>query len=85
LIKGPIAEILVRFIDAIVNHIKVNIKNKLALEEKTLKIGIKRIVLVLIWKYTEFRLSVYKLLRIDTVIDTLSKEGKLLKGIWRKR
>jgi hypothetical protein len=41
--------------------------------------------LVLIWKYTEFRLLAYKLLRIDTVINILSKAGKLLKGIWRKR
>jgi hypothetical protein len=43
--------------------------------------GVKRIVLVLIWKYTEFRLLVYKLLRINTVINILSKEGKLLRNL----
>ena len=81
MIKDLIAEIFIWFIDRIMDYINVNIKNKLALQEKTLKMGIKRMGLVLIWKYTEFRLLVYKLLRINTVINILSKEGKLLKGI----
>jgi len=43
------------------------------------------VVSVLTWKFAEFRLSAYKLSMINTVIDTISKEGRLLRGTWRKR
>jgi uncharacterized membrane protein YdbT with pleckstrin-like domain len=35
------------------------------------------IVSILTWKFFEFRLSEHELSRINTVIDTISKEGRI--------
>jgi hypothetical protein len=37
-----------------------------------------------VFKYPAFKLSRHESIRIDTVLDTLSKEKKVLRGKWRK-
>jgi hypothetical protein len=39
----------------------------------------------LVFKYPAFKLSKNESVRIDTVLDALAKEKKVLQGSWRKR
>ncbi|KAF4628229.1 hypothetical protein G7Y89_g9922 [Cudoniella acicularis] len=80
---GPDHATIIRFIDTVVKHIKVRGSKALAPLRMSIKKGILSMFAALIFEYPKFNLSKHEYARIDTVIDDLSDEGKLLRG--RKR
>lgn len=82
--SGPTADTLIRFTDTIVKHINIVVKDKPAPQFRTLRVGLDRLIEALIFKYPDFKLSRNDSIRIDTVLDALAKEKKVLRGRWRK-
>ena len=73
-----------RFIETIVGHIKVVIQGKPSPQLKTLQRGLENLTAALVFKYPKFSLSKQQSRRIETVLDTLANETKLLRGKWSK-
>jgi hypothetical protein len=79
-----VAETLIRFIETMVGHIKVLARNKPAPQLKTMRRGLENLIEGLTFKYKDFKITGHDARRIDTVLDALAKENKLLRGKWKK-
>lgn len=73
-----------RFIETIVGHIKVVIRGKSAPQLKTMQNGLENLTEALVFKYPKFSISKHESRRIETLLDMLANEKKLLRGKWSK-
>jgi hypothetical protein len=84
-VRGPPADVLIRFIDTVVKHVEVRLEDKPAPQFKTIRAGFQKLESALTFKYPEFKLSRHECARLDAVFDALAKDKKLLRGRWRER
>ncbi|KAG9228158.1 hypothetical protein BJ875DRAFT_478206 [Amylocarpus encephaloides] len=82
--KGPEPDTLYRFLETIVTHIKSNFKNKPAPQLQTIKNAFRYISSGLLFRHESWQLSKHHAIKIDTLLDALTKEGKLIRGRWSK-
>jgi hypothetical protein len=52
---------------------------------ETIKTSMKTLVTVLVCTYEDFKMSAYWVAKCGSLLNTLVKEGILVKGIWSKR
>ena len=74
-----------RFIDTVVKHTKGRGTEAPVPLRASMKTGLVSLFAALVFEYPKFNLSKHECARIDTVLDDLSAEGKLLRGRRREK
>jgi hypothetical protein len=82
--QTPDGDLLVRFVAHVVERVKTNILGKPAYSRNTLMNGFYHLVRRLVFEYADFTLTAHHTSRIDSVITSLVKAGKLTRGVWRE-
>lgn len=80
----PTGEDIGRFLESISNKITSQIRGKPCVSLEHMRKAVYHICSGLLFKQ-DFRLSRHESRRLDTLLDTLAKEGKLTTGKWRSR
>ncbi|KAK9312037.1 hypothetical protein V1524DRAFT_411146 [Lipomyces starkeyi] len=81
---GPSGDMLYRFFRTIVNDMKPSDHDKPAIQFRTMKEAVVRLVQGPEFKYPHFKLSRHHAARIDAMLSDIANEGKLLRGRWSK-
>ncbi|KAL1623785.1 hypothetical protein SLS54_004246 [Diplodia seriata] len=81
----PTSETLYRFVETIVQNINARIPGKPAMSKNTLLVGLASLNRALSEEYEGFQISAFGATRMDSLINRLVKEGRLIQGVWKEK